>query len=458
MKYCFLKYSNYIFLQLFLLIGFSSCSNDDDGMSFPLESVTGEWYSDYCDEGKVNFIYITFGPNGQFSDQEVNIGYNSNYDILVEGTYKYDGKAIQILSTTKYDPRQYYQVWRVDGVQKYTLNYTDESMHESFVFHRIVDTYKMNVGDTKQWSINDASFIALTYCSCDAKIASVDESGMIRANKRGTAFIRAISDTEEAVIKVEIDDSDMLIDDFAKYIGRDFNNIVNDYGNPLNQFEYVGGGVGLLYNQYDDYIKQFGAFYVAENHVYAILADFRDRADLQPLIDSFDAKYGPRPTTEDYLHFYVVEQDGNSVTILIDEKDRTISYNWRPEGLEVYDGIITASIDDVAKYFDYDLSEAIGGLYFNLISYKENPVYSSILIQFDENSREIEAIQLGCQSDITESEVREWLEDHYKVYTLQSGSDCYMSGNTFIRSEYYVMVSTNSSTGRVSVDYIKNNY
>ena len=217
MKNCYLRYSNYIFLQLVLLFGFSSCSNDDDGTSFPLENVTGEWYQDYSDESKVNFAYVTFSPDGQFTDREVNIGLNSNYDMLVEGTYKYDGKTVRILSTTKYDPRQYYQEWRVDGVQKYTLEFTEEAVHESHVFHRVVDTYKMNVGDSRQWSVNDASFSVLSYFSTDEKIASVDENGMIHANKRGTVFVRGLSATEEAVIKVEVDDSDNLIDDFVKY-------------------------------------------------------------------------------------------------------------------------------------------------------------------------------------------------------------------------------------------------
>lgn len=456
MKNCILRYPSYIFLQLVLLIGFSSCSNDDDGMSFPLENVTGEWYHDYSDESKVNFVYLTFSPDGQYTDREVNIGYNSNYDMLVEGTYKYDGKTISTLSTTKYDPRQYYQVWRVNNVKKYTLDITDEAVYESFVFHRVVDTYIMKVGDTRQWNINDASFNAFSYFSCDEKIASVDENGMIHANKRGTVFVRGLSATEEAVIKVEVDDSDNLIDDFVKYIGRDFDNVVQDYGIPFYQYGYEGGGIMSLYNQFDDYIKQFTTTYLAKNHVHTIMADFRDRADIQPIIDSFDAKYEPIPFIEDYYHYYIVEQDGKTVTVLIDEKDRTMIYVWQPYGLEVYDGVVTASVDDVAKWFDYDLSEAVGGLYLDAISYQDNPVYSSILIQFDEDTREIKGIQLGCRSGVTEEEVREWLADHYKSYTLQPGVDCYISGNTFVRSEYYVMASTNPSTGKASVTYIKN--
>ena len=249
----------------------------------------------------------------------------------------------------------------------------------------------------------------------------------------------------------------MLIDDFVKYIGRDFDNIVQDYGIPLYQYEYERGGIMSLYNQFDDYIKQFAATYLAKRHVHTITADFRDRADIQPIIDSFDAKYESIPVSEDYLHYYIVEQDDNSVSILIDEKDRTMIYVWQPYGLEVYDGVVTASVDDVAKWFDYDLSEAVGDLYLDAISYQDNPIYSSILIQFDEDTREIKALQLGCRSGVTEEEVREWLADHYKSYTLQSGVDSYMSGNTFIRSEYYVMVSTNPATGRVSVAYFKNN-
>ena len=134
-----IKYTGYIFLQLFAVIGLSSCNNDDDSVTFPKENITGEWFMDFSDASKVNFVNITLSPDGKYSDREVNVGLNSNYDMLVEGTYKYDGK-IRISTTTKYDPRRYYQVWKVNSVNKYTLDLTDEMMYESYVFHRVVAT------------------------------------------------------------------------------------------------------------------------------------------------------------------------------------------------------------------------------------------------------------------------------------------------------------------------------
>ena len=132
--------------------------------------------------------------------------------------------------------------------------------------------------------------------------------------------------------------------------------------------------------------------------------------------------------------------------------DRTIRYQWLPNGVEEYDGVVTASVDNVAKWFDFDLSEAMDGVFRDYI---DNPVYSSVRISFNEDTREIVKLILICQSGITESEIREWFDDHYKPYTLQD-TDCYISGKTYARSEYYVVVSTDPSTGKVFVAYLKN--
>lgn len=449
----YIKYTGCIFLQLFIAIGLSSCNNDDDIATFPQADITGEWFMDFSDASKVNFVNITLTPDGYYSDREVNIGLNSNYDMLVEGTYKYDGK-IRLSTTSKYDPRRYYQVWKINNVSKYTLDVTDETIYDSYVFHRVVTTYKMNVGDIKQWNISDAGFTALSFFSCDDKIASVDESGMIRANKRGTVFVRGVSGTDEAVIKVVVDDSNNLMDNLVQYVGRDFDNVVSYYGTPALQFVNQNNGMTMAsFNLFDDYLKDVAVSYRVKNHIYMVMANFRDRADINPIIDYYDANYDQLSVTENYYHRYLIEQDDSYVIVLIDEMDRTFTCVWNPGALDEYDGMITANVDDFCKWFDFDLSEAVGGYYTVVI---DNPAYIGFTMFYNEESRNIEIIQFTCKKGINESAVRAWFDEHYKTYEGTNGLNYYISGNTFIRSEYYVGISTNPSTGRVNVAYIRN--
>lgn len=451
-KYCSF-YNSHFYILFFALICISSCKSDDDSPTIPRENIIGEWFMDLGDASKVNFNDVILASDGTFTDWEVNIGYESNYDIIGKGTYIYDG-MIKIRDTTDFDHHQYYQVWKINTVTRYTLDVTDASIFRREVMHRVVDTYRMNIGDSKQWSVNDAGFNALSYVSCDDKIATVDANGIIFAKKRGTVFIRAISESEEAVIKVIVADPDNVLDDYAKFVGKNINNLEDYLGTPLGESKLENGLSTIVFNLYDEYAKGVTATYIAPNHVNQMLVGIRYRADLKSVIASFNDKYIPIESDKDGCSQYLIEQDDGSVLVEVDEIHRQLFYRWIPDYLNEYDGLVVANVDDLANYLRLDLSEADDG--FLIVPIEDNPFYNYAFLSFNEITRETKFFDFICKPKYNEAQIRRWFDKRYKRYTMSNGSESYISGNTFVRSDYYVSVSTNPNSGTVSVNYIRN--
>ena len=445
-------YKDHFYLLLFALICISSCKNDDDSPTIPRENIIGEWFMDLGDANKVNFNDVVLASDGTFTDWEVNIGYGTNLDILAKGTYIYDG-MIKIRDTTEYDRHQYYQVWKINSVTKYTLDVTDISIFRREVMHRIVDTYRMNIGDNKQWIVNDAGFNALSYVSCDDKIATVDASGMITAKKRGTSFIRAISESEEAVIKVVVVDDNVVIDDYTRFVGKKLDNLVDYLGSPVEESKLENGQQTSYFHLFDEYARDVNVAYVAPNHINQMLVGIRYRADMNSVVALFNEKYTPIEPDDSGNPQYLVKQDDGYVLVEVDEIHRQIAYYWLPSSLNEFDGVVVANVDDLAAYFGFDLSQAING---DLVVPLQNTVYSYGILRFNETTREILLFDLICRPRYNETQIRRWFDARYKRYTMSNGSESYISGNTFVRSDYYVSVSTNPDTGNVSVNYIRN--
>lgn len=448
------KYFRYATLLLALLglAGFSSCSDDDD-TDFPLESIVGEWFTDSSSGGQVSHALMTFTADGKFSDWEVHVGATDNTNSLDEGTYTYDG-TLRIVTTSKYDPRHYYQEFRVNSVNNYTLELTDEHHYYSASLHRIVDTYTIGVGKSKPWAFSSYDFTALNYHSCDEKIATVDESGIIHAVKRGTTFIRAISSTDEAVIRVVVSDPDNVMDDYTKYLGKPLDQLITDIGSPFLEFEIRDGIMESLFHPNDEYIREMSVSYLLRSRTYQIDANFQDRADIQPVIASFDAKYTKYPASQEYLHLYSALTNGTYVTILLDELHRVISYQWDQDPLDRFDGMILTTIDNFASWFGFDLSGAENGNL--LVNLYDDDIFRRIEVMFDEVTRKIIAFQLVSVPDISEEFVRAWMEQRYVPYEAANGQIFYMTTKAFARSEYFATVTRNADTRRIYINYLHN--
>ena len=427
-------------------MAFSGCSDDYEG---PQYSVTGEWFLDESDVYQTKRVIKEFTSDGKYHGLQIIVGATINISEIADGTYSISDNKINAVFTTPYAAQHFSEIYKVNKADKYSLSLMTESANG--VFHRIVDTYSMQLGESKQCSISDPAFNAVSFLSYDENIATVDDSGVIHALKRGTAYIKMISAEGDAIIRVIVNDADNLMDDFTKYIYGPIDQVIKDFGNNYVTFDLKSGLTTVAYQVFDDVVREVEFNYLQRTHVYNVIGRFQNRADLKSLIASFDKKYQKLPSTNELYHYYYGNINGHLILMLIDEEFYTFIFELSPNAFEEYDGMVSLKADILAKWFDFDLTDS-DGLFMSTI---DNALYRGIIMQYDEDNMDIYRIQLICKAGVEESDLRDWFEENYHVHYL-SGQMIYTTHRSLSRSEYYVMINTNPTTGSIIVAYQKN--
>ena len=282
-------------------LALGSCSDDYEG---PQYSVTGEWFLDESDANQTKRTIKEFTADGKYHGLQIIIGATTNISEIADGTYSISDNKINAVFTTPYAAQHFSEVYKVNNADKYSLSLVIEGTGSSGVLNRIVETYNMQLGESRQCTISDPAFNAVSFLSYDENIATVDDSGVIRAQKRGTAYIKMISAEGDAIIRVIVNDADNLMDDFTKYIYGPIDQVLKDYGNNYVTFDLRSGRTTVAYQVFDDVVREIEFNYLQEEHVYQILGRFQNRADLKSIIASFDQKYEKRPSTGELYHYY----------------------------------------------------------------------------------------------------------------------------------------------------------
>lgn len=438
-----------LFLSIFLgCLAFSSCDDDYDG---PQYSITGEWFLDESDDSQTKRIIKEFTSDGQYHGLQYIVGTTTNIREITDGIYTYSNNTINAVFSTPYDARHYSENYKVISADKYSLSFREENGGNSGVMHKVVDTYDIHLGEERNCIVNDPAFNAVGYMSYDENIATVNDGGVVCGMKRGTTYIRIISGEGEAIIRVKVSDANNLMDDYVKYIYAPIDQVYKDFGKNYLQFQLNSGLNVVQYNLMDDAVKEVTFNYLINDHVYNVLGAFRRGVDLNAIIASFDQKYEKRPSTEEHIHYYHAYNDDHLIRLMIDAKEYSFMFEVAPNAIEKYDGMITLKADTFAKWFGFDLEDS-DGLFASKI---DNEIYKSIYVEYDEDTMEILKIQLVCRSGVDESDLHDWFEEHYYVHEL-TGSTFYCTHPVFPRSEYYVIIATNPTTGSVNVAYLKN--
>lgn len=435
------------------LISFSSCHDDDDNDKHIIDSsLTGEWFYDRSTASGAHYETINLSPGGAFTGQIFKFDKVELKDEYFEGTYSYNGD-IHLVYTDFHSPKQIYAVWQVINVNKYKLDVRVKSNSQHFTYHRIVDTYQMEVGDSRMCIINDSEFHAVDYHSCDTRIATIDEDGTIHAIKRGTTYIRAISSLGEAIIKVVVEDPVNVIDDYAQYVGSQISNAIADMGDGYVTSTLYDGSTFVEYFINDDLIRRVTFIYYQKVQVSSVWAYVRSRADISKIITSFDQKYYKMDIGEEGSHVYYYEYNEHVMLIEVNENEKQVTYTLQRNSIELFDGLITADIDNVAKWLGLDMTNAGQGVCNNYIS--NNQYYQYIHIEYDEESRAINLIKLYFNDDANIKEVIYWFENHYVVHQTSPTVRLYCLNKHFMRSEYFVFIGIDDVTGLPCVLYKK---
>lgn len=137
-------------------------------------------------------------------------------------------------------------------------------------YYRIVGTLDMQAGTTSQLDVL-RSLVPITgqvhevrsYKVKDESVASVDESGLLTAKRRGTTYVLADTPSGVAVVKVAVSDQENLWDDFSCVLGKSLEAVKQAYG-PYCAY---ASDESLQYVFDDYYVESMSAFVDAESHL-----------------------------------------------------------------------------------------------------------------------------------------------------------------------------------------------
>lgn len=400
-----------IFMAL-LVVMTVSCSNDEDER---VSSIIGEWLCDESDNMHIYLSTVKFEENLKFSSWTASVSKNINETECRYGSYTYNTSSINIISSESNSSRQISQDWRVNKVDDYTIDIYDPSNNKQMVFHKLIDEYRMNVGDKIQFKFSDVNFEATKFMSCDNKIATVSSTGAITAIKRGTTYIRVLSPLGEVDVRVIVTDPNNVLDDYVKYIGKNYMNVISDFGRTSLEGQTERGYSVLKYDVLDDVIKMVDINYWPNNQVFRCIAQFQDDVDIAEIISSFNQKYKSISSKVPTSHLYTCSNEEENVRLMINEELRGVYYELIPNAFEQFDYYILLTIDQVLD---------ILGLQYNFDELKYNTgytfplegtdnIFDALIIEYDPNTLHVTNVRLKCNKLITKAEIEKWYDKHY---------------------------------------------
>ena len=139
----------------------NSCNNDDEELFKPnigTGDIIGSWYADKTDKESVYRKEYSFNEDGTYSFMAINMPSIMDVSQTQEsgtGIYNISGNILRRGQDHKggqgwLDPVEY----KVEGNTLTTLNPYDYSID---TYYRIIDTYEMEVGETREFKYNGES-------------------------------------------------------------------------------------------------------------------------------------------------------------------------------------------------------------------------------------------------------------------------------------------------------------
>lgn len=440
-------------LAISLLVNLTACNKNPEQESVPPEekpSLIGEWYQDAIEETGKAVYTIGYKDDGTLNVWHIDISKQGNYLFDYNGTYKLFPEQNEI--ELSYDhPLFGYQTEydKVTSLDKYSYTIFNEMYSVSDKLFRIIDTFYLNVGENKQIVITDPDFVPLSYQSVADNVATVDNSGTVKAIKRGFSFIKVKSSTGMVVVRIIVNDPNNVVDDFVLYMGGSVDETVYPFGNIYGE-GYSNGEKLRSYYLFDN-IEQDVMFSLdGNNDIYEVLLTLRDGADLDAIKQSFNVKY-TLLASKDGSYLYKTEKDGREIDVLISGSKRQLRYIYKEIVPEVkYDNLITMTIDQAVTSLGHTLtSDEMTAGYCKVLL--EDDFFDQVELIFDKTTKTINNVKLRLKDGLGRNDI----EGYYKEHYYATGVDEYPYGNKdpWYSSDFIVYFSVKD--GRTYVDYMR---
>lgn len=419
------------------------------------ELLIGRWYIETHESAKTQEIFVTeYKTDGSGHTTYAITDKTFNDYSEWDSKWSYENS---IITETFVDPLTGNPVtnsYIVKSIGKYDFTMTYEELFATDNYHRIISTYNMNVGETKDIQIDDAELIPTSYSSDNLMVATVSSSGNVVALKRGKAFVSVKSAIGTAVIEIDVTDPDNYVDDTLPFLGEDINDIKKVYSEVVYTDSQEEDGTYLLNCRMLDKVMRDVGFYYKDGYVYQIINLIRN-ADINEVKKQFDKKYTYLGKVLDSYH-YTTTKDYITVDIYLDPILMSYSYQFKGENpFEDLDknvrSIFNLKASEFASLIGHELTEeekANGELklYIN-----NSSVFESATILFDSNTDTILYYIAYSKDGIEQEPVEKWYKRNYSTGLTDYFQYMDVSGKILIHIE------SNLERNYVAVAYVNNN-
>lgn len=450
---------------LIAMVLLASCSKSDDdntsggggggetpkpGMPDYASLIVGEWFVNGDTGNSLTCGFSSFNSNGSFTSTLMSASLNASDYSSWSGTYKVSGDTFSEEYNDPYDGKYVSATYEIKRITKYDMELYLKAYGMYEQSHKIVDTYQMQVGETKEVRINDSEFTPLTYSSYDKKVATVSTSGTITAVKRGVSYIQVSSSIGIAVVRVVVTDPNNFLDDMVPYLGEDIAVASAIYGTAYVEQDQGDGRIMRHYFLVDELMRQVGFYYdTSSKLVSSIIVAFRNSVDISKIKASFDKKYEFVGNADDGDEVYTTTKNDVIVYIRINHDLGTVmywldEYNPYQDMDEALKNISTYLATDVARIWGYTITEKDFGRGYYLLDFG-NSIYDNIAIMFNKETYVIEYIWAFAKAGVTRSDVEKWYQQNY----IKTSSDYY----PYYDSVNNIYIHIDESDGIVEVVY-----
>lgn len=441
------------YLPIVLLFTICACSSSNDSQDplptpSPSEdevtSVVGEWYDDQSTDNSIEFSVANYHQDGTFSMKTVTCSASKNMNFLInsDGSYQYKNGYL-IENHTQTGILRY----KVNSLTKYTLTTELDNYGAISYQHKLINHYKMNVGDERKFVFSDFDFNIKTYKSSNSRIATVDSNGNIVAKKRGEAYILASNGLESVAIQVIINDED-FIEDYTVLLGKTTKEITQELGGNYN-IKKDGDFTTYHYYVYDDCVSQLTIGFQNDKveQIDVRLTGAKTWEETYKLLNSKYINIGQTDEGFAYSH----QNGGYKCFIFCNEKEKALTYIYSYDELNEYDQLKYNTIDDVAKKYNVkdNLDEDKDGDGENVISIplKDSKYFTSLAISYNIKTREIKTYILYGKNDLDVNELDSWYRQRY--YFLNADDYVFGDNKNIQNCNWWVLFRKKESTTNI---------
>lgn len=438
----------YLFLiAAAIALGLTSCGEENcdhdlntGNPATETKTVAGSWYEEAQNEE------MRMNTSGTFYNKYCNRTRSGE----TEGRWEYDPTNERLTWTYSFMGQTQFIDWSVKlADNSLTIS---SNKNGTFTYEKIVESYQLQVGDTKQITFAQTTGNAVvSYTSRNPRLASVKSDGQITAEgEKGTTYIKVQTRDFNVWVKVVVGDDCLdLWYDYPSLMGMDYAGIKNVLGAPS-----FNGDDGYSYqwslSAYHDYLTYANVCLDKQTgKVNEITLALNNALSESELLTYLKAHYYEAPTVGD--NYYTTSPDvENSAAVLYYDKDK------KQVDMAASAYYVLADYTSDFGLRDSSIVKRHGDPAFGNTGYYmlDNYYARWLVFNYDKTSAKVTAYSFIINDGVSAEAVKALLAKKYKLFKESDGQFGYRDADT--KEDSKVLVVYNVANQMVTVYDLRN--